>query len=170
MLTLICSSGWQIASWCWYLGQQYGYSEGQTDPPEEPEGLADGDGDEDQDEGAGEDVAPELAVGEEDDEVGEEEDLPDGREDLAVLTEGIPPDPVESQPIDQPDQLGQQGAQLEPVHSLLPVDPGHLGHLGQEGGGDHQVAQEGRDLGDHHSVTGTSEGWGGIIYKHSHRR
>ena len=89
------------------LGQQYGYCERQTEPPEETEGLEEGDGCDGQHEGAGEDVAPELAVGEEDDEVGEEEDLSDGWEELTVLTDGITTEPVESQTIQQTHQLGQ---------------------------------------------------------------
>ena len=152
-------SWWQIL--IKNLGQQYGDGERETEPPEETEGLEDGDGCEGQYEGAGEEVAPELAPGEEEDEVGEEEDLTNGWEELSVLTDGITTHPVESQPIDQAHQLGQQSPQLEPVHSLLPVDPGDLGQLGEEGGGHHEVTQEGRELGDHHSITAPLRHWAG---------
>ena len=144
---------------CKNLGQQDGNCERETGPPEEGEGLEDEEGCEGQQEAAGEEGAPELSVGEEDDQVGQQEDLEDGWDELPVLTDWIPANPVESQTIAETHQLGQQSPQLEPLHPLLPVDPGDLGRLGEEGGGDHQVTQEGRELGDHRSVTAPLPHW-----------
>ena len=105
---------------------------------------------EEDEEGTNEEVAPEVSVGEEDDEICEEEGLTNSREEFSVDTEGVAKDPVESQTVDQSDQFTEQRGQLETVHFLLLVDPPQLWHLGEEGEGDHAVSQEGGELGEHH--------------------